>query len=116
MKLVLSGIGMAAMLATGTMSVHAAESSLLLGYPRADVEMALPNLPADQLDLLVYRIPTIHQLMARMEPISADAVNPYDNLGLTRVQLATKFPTMPSSEIDRLAVYLDLISLRNSGE
>lgn len=35
----------------------------LMGYPRSAVEAALPNLPTDQLDLLVYRIPTIHQIL-----------------------------------------------------
>lgn len=67
------------------------------------------------LDLPVFRIPTMPQMLARSEPISADAVDPDENLGLSRVELATKFPAMPSGEIDRLAVYLDLIELRRSG-
>lgn len=116
MRLVFSGIGLAVVLALNGVSAHAAEDERLLGYSRAAIEATLPNLPADQLDLLVYRIPTIHQLMARAEPISADAVNPFDNLGLSRVQLAAKFSAMPSSEIDRLAIYLDRIALRNSGK
>lgn len=116
MRLNLGGIGMATVMAMVGVSAHAAEGALLLGHSRADIESALPNLPADQLDLLVYRIPTIHQLMARAEIRSADAVNPFDNLGLTRVELAEKFPAMPSSEIDRLAIYLDLIAFRDSGE
>jgi len=36
---------------------------LLLGYPRSQVEAVFPHLPADQLDLLVYRIPTFSQIM-----------------------------------------------------
>lgn len=88
----------------------------LLGHARSEVEAALPGLPADQLDLLVYRIPTIHQLLAEPEPVSADAVPLFDVAGWSRVELAARFPAMPSSEIDRLAAYLDLIGLRQSNE
>jgi len=95
--------------------VFAADADRLMGHSRADVEAAFPDLPKDQLDLLVFRIPTFQQTMANVEPSSADAVDPNENLALTRVQLAAKYPAMPSSEIDRLAVYLDLIELHGSG-
>lgn len=88
----------------------------LMGHARSEVEAVLPGLPADQLNLLVYRIPTIHQLLAEPEPVSADAVPLFDVAGMSRVELADRFPVMPSSEIDRLAVYLDLIGLRQPDE
>ena len=99
----------------GAVPAFAADEDRLLGHSRAAVEAAFPNLPKDQLDLLVFRIPTFSQIMANAEAISADAVDPFANTGLTRMQLAAKYPAMPSSEIDRLAVYLDLIELRRSG-
>ena len=99
----------------GVLPALAAEPDRLLGHARSDVEAAYPQLPKDQLDLLVFRIPTFHQVMANAEPTSADAVDPFVNTGLTRMQLAAKYPALPSSEIDRLAVYLDLIELRRSG-
>ena len=53
-----------ALLCIGTAQGQAPESGeRLLGYSRAAVERVLPNLPADQLDLLVYRIPTLPQIM-----------------------------------------------------
>lgn len=94
---------------------HAADTDRLMGHTRVEIETAFPDLPKDQLDLLVFRIPTFPQMMAKVEPSSADAVDPSENVGLTRVQLAAKYPEMPSSEIDRLAVYLDLIELKRSG-
>lgn len=93
----------------------AGDADRLMGHSRTEVEAAFPDLPKDQLDLLVFRIPTFQQIMAAVDPTSADAVDPNENLGLTRIQLAIKYPAMPSSEIDRLAVYLDLIELRRSG-
>ena len=94
---------------------QAADADRLMGHSRAEVETAFPNLPKDQLDLLVFRIPTVSQIMTDDAAVSADAVDLDENLGLTRVQLAAQYPSMPSSEIDRLAVYLDLIELRRSG-
>lgn len=99
----------------GVLPALAAEPDRLMGHARADIEAAYPQLPKDQLDLLVFRIPTFHQVMASPVPSSADAVAPYENVGLTRLQLAAKYPALSSSEIDRLAVYLDLIELRGSG-
>lgn len=98
------------MVAAASFPTLAAED-LLLGHPRTKVEAALPNLPKDQLDLLVYRIPTLPQVLQNAQPVSADAVDPYENLGLTRVELAAKFP---SGEIDRLAAYLRLIETRQA--
>lgn len=105
---VLLGVGIA-------LPTVAADVDRLRGHSRTDVTAAFPNLPQDQLDLLVFRIPTFPQTMANAEPSSADAVDPKENLGLTRVQLAAKYPAMPSSEVDRLAVYLDLIEHHRSG-
>lgn len=116
MRVILAmGIAVTMLGAGGIAPAFAADEDRLLGHSRAEVEAAFPNLPKDQLDLLVYRIPTLQQTMANVEPSSADAVDPNENLALTRVQLAAKYPAMPSSEIDRLAVYLDLIELRRSG-
>jgi hypothetical protein len=69
--------------AGSALPVFAADVDRLLGHSRAEVEAAFPNLPKDQLDMLIYRIPTFQQTMGHADPVFADAVDPNENLGLS---------------------------------
>lgn len=46
-----------------------------LGYSLAELKAALPNIPEDQLPSIVFRIPTIHSIMAahrKAHPVGGD--------------------------------------------
>ncbi len=65
-----TGMALAADLGTGASKPDGA-----LGYSLAELHAALPNIPEDQLPSIVFRIPTIHSIMAayrKAHPVEAD--------------------------------------------
>lgn len=57
------------------LGVSAAEELRPLGYSMAELRAALPDIPEDQLPLIVFRIPTIHSIMQayrKAHPADAD--------------------------------------------
>lgn len=66
----IGGVTLAADLGAG-----AANQDGALGYSLAELKAALPNVPEDQLPSIVFRIPTIHALMAayrKAHPVDGD--------------------------------------------
>lgn len=66
----ISGVAQAADLGASTTNRDGA-----LGYSLAELHAALPNIPEDQLPSIVFRIPTIHSIMAayrKAHPVDDD--------------------------------------------
>lgn len=76
----ISGVTLAA-----DLGASAADQDGALGYSLAELHAALPNIPEDQLPSIVFRIPTIHSIMAayrKAHPVDTDQSEDSDAEGV----------------------------------
>ncbi|WP_156387426.1 hypothetical protein [Devosia sp. Root105] len=68
-------MGVAGVALAADLGASAANQDGALGYSLAELRAALPNIPEDQLPSIVFRIPTIHSIMAayrKAHPVDTD--------------------------------------------
>lgn len=68
-------VGISGVTLAADLGASAANQDGALGYSLAERHAALPNIPEDQLPSIVFRIPTIHSIMAayrKAHPVDGD--------------------------------------------